>query len=330
MLQILETWLAALSPLSALSLGCLGLLFATQVVIWVLSKLEKHKFGSVQLGVLITPLCTGFPNLMIGLFGQTRLQGDLIIQLNIGNNIANTSLVTGLLLLVAGPLLIRPSKGRSKKAKRENRAFASTLFFLWIGAILLLWMCRDGQITRLDGLGLVGLYAVSQLFSLRERGKVSKKQKLSFRDLSLIFLGLAIAAIMIQQSVALVSQGLQTFGESINMQQLGLLMGLLTVFPESFLMLRLALRKGNLGISGLVGDCLVSIPLVIGLSSLLTPISTAAFQSWSSSALIPFYSLFATMIFFTTLAMKKKPVARSTGLFFILVYACIWWTNLSP
>lgn len=325
MLQLITSWLQQLNPWQALGLGCLALLLATQVVIWVLDRLEKHRFGSVQLGTLITPLCTGFPNLMIGLFGQAQLEGDLIIQLNIGNNIANTSLVTGLLLLVAGPLLVRPAKGISKKAKRENRGFAIALSFLWLGMMVLIWVSRDGRVTRLDGAALIGVFALSQLFALRERGKVTKKQRLGKGRGALMLLGLAVAALVIQQGVALVSQSMEKLGDAINMQQLGLLMGLLTVFPECFLMLRLAMRKGSLGISGLVGDCLVSIPLVVGLSALLNPVPTGVLSSWRQAESIPYIALTATMIAFSGLSFRKTPVSRWMGLLFIGLYAMVWW-----
>ncbi|MCB1044410.1 MAG: hypothetical protein KDC35_15820 [Acidobacteria bacterium] len=327
MLQTVQQWLSGLPPHYALGLGCLGLIAATQIVIWVLDLMEKHKFGSVQLGTIITPMCTGFPNLMIGLFGQAELEGDLIIQLNLGNNIANTSLVTGLLLVVAGPLIIRPAKGKSAKAKRENRIFYAALFFFWMGAATLFMVARDGRVSRQDGLILIAVYALSHVAVLRNRGKVSKKQRLKTHQSLMIVLGLALAAVVIQQSIALVSDAVAQLGNRINMNQLGLLMGLLTVFPESFLMLRLAMRHGNLGISGLVGDCLVSVPLVVGLSSLVRPVTTPVIHTWTDASTVPYYSLAATMLCFSVLATRKKPVSRWAGLLFMGLYAAVWWIS---
>ena len=105
-----------LTPTQQLLISIAVLMLATQLVIVVLAKLEKHQFGPVFLGTLITPLCTGFPNLMIGLFGQERLQGDLVLQLNIGNNLANTSLITGVVILFAGPLRVRPKGSDTRDA----------------------------------------------------------------------------------------------------------------------------------------------------------------------------------------------------------------------
>ena len=108
---LLSDW----GPAARFLLGAVLLLIATQLVVIVLNKLERRQFGPVLLGALVTPMCTGFPNLMLGLFGRSEQQTDLVLQLNIGNNLANTTLVTGMILLIAGPLTIGAGKGRSKK-----------------------------------------------------------------------------------------------------------------------------------------------------------------------------------------------------------------------
>ena len=106
--------------------------------------------------------------------------------------------------------------------------------------------------------------------------------------------------------------------------QLGLFLGLLTVVPESFLLLRLAFRQGGLGISGLVGDCLVSIPLVVGLSCCLVPIITQPVASLTAPAARPYLYLALTLGAVTVLSFWKKPVPRKIGLVFMLIYALVW------
>ena len=156
-------------------IGLLLLLGATQLVLWVLNHLETRAFGTVALGTTITPLCTGFPNLMIGLFGQERLQGDLVLQLNIGINIANTSLVVGLILFLAGPLWVRAGKGKSKKATKAVWDQGLAFGFLWFGSLSLFWLARDGLISRWDGMGLVGIYFMYQILAMGRRGTPPKK-----------------------------------------------------------------------------------------------------------------------------------------------------------
>ena len=89
------------NPALVLALGCGVLLAATQVVILVLGILEKRAFGAVQLGTMVTPLCTGYPNLMIGLFGQEQdpLAGVFLMPLGLPWNILGDRLGLG------GPLL---------------------------------------------------------------------------------------------------------------------------------------------------------------------------------------------------------------------------------
>ena len=305
-------------------MGLLLLLAATQLVLWVLNHLEKRAFGTVALGTTITPLCTGFPNLMIGLFGQERLQGDLVLQLNIGNNIANTSLVVGLILFLAGPLWVRAGKGKSKKAVKAVQDQGLAFGFLWFGSFSLFWLARDGLISRWDGLGLVGIYFMYQILAIGRRGTPPKKKRLGWLGALWVLLLLGLAAWLIQLGVDAMGRALDQVAGLFPGGQLGLFLGLLTVVPESFLLLRLAFRQGGLGISGLVGDCLVSIPLVVGLSSCLVPIITHPVQSFSATAARPYLYLALTLGAVTLLSFWKKPVPRKIGLVFMLIYGLVW------
>lgn len=308
-----------------LFLASVGLLLAaTQLVVVVLAYLEKRRFGTVLLGTLITPMCTGFPNLMIGLFGQERLQGDLVLQLNIGNNLANTSLVTGLLLFLAGPLMVRPGKGKSKAAQKANVDQTIAFIALWLGTLLLFLLARDGRVTRTDGALMTAFYLIYQIVAYSRRGKVSKKQKLGFGGGALVLTALGLAAWIIQESVAGLGEVMNRMENMVPGGHLALFLGLLTVIPESFLLLRLAQKQGSLGLSGLVGDCLVSIPLVIGLSSMAHPFDTPPVESITDPAARPYLALAFTMTALSLLTFKKMAVPRKVGLFFILLYATVW------
>jgi len=304
-------------------LGSLALLLATQVVVVALNKLERHQFGTVQLGTLFTPLCTGFPNIAIGLFGQERLQQDLVVTLNMGNNIANTSLVVGLILFMAGPLLVR-EKGRSKRAKRAHRQNSMALVFLWLGLLALGYVSTDGRIDRLEGALMIMIYAVFHLLSLRQRGKVTKSKRLGLGGLLWILLLLTVSALIIQGGIWCIGLAMESLDDRFPGSSMGLFLGLLTVIPESFLLLRLAFRKGSLGLSGLIGDCLVSVPLVIGLSAALNPLAsvTPTGQGW-----VLYAQLVVTMTAFSLLSFRRKPVPRRVGLVFMALYAMVWLTS---
>ncbi|CAM2064614.1 Sodium/calcium exchanger protein [Sulfidibacter corallicola] len=314
-------------PYLALGVGVALLLVASELVVLILGRLEDKNFGVVHLGTLFTPLCTGFPNLMLGMFGQTRLQGDLVIHLNIGNNLANTTLVTGTIMALAGPLLVTVAKGSSKKARRARADFHLALLSFWLGAVLLFECVRDGVVTREDGLKLVGLYFGYQLLMWMRRGTPPKKKRLPLSvGLSLLLL-LVLCALLISFSVDAISLGMESMGALIPGASLGMVLGLLTVLPESFLLLRLARKQGSLGLTGLVGDCLVSIPLVVGVSSLIAPITTAPIHHWRDAAARPFLSLAGTMFCFTLLSFRQKQVPRKVGLLFCGLYAMVWWLS---
>lgn len=319
-------WLQSQHVATIMALGCLLLLAATQVVIVVLNILEKRNFGAVQLGTVVTPLCTGFPNLMIGLFGQERLQGDLVLQLNVGNNIANSTLVVGLILLLAGPVTVQAGAGLKKGAKAATGAQFLAFLFLWLGAGLLVWLVRDGRISRLDGVALVGLYLFYQVLALRGGPKAKKGQELSLALGFGLLLLLALAAWLIQFALSFIGMALDQVQGLFPGWRLGMFLGLLTVLPESFLLLRLARRGGSLGLSGLVGDCLVSIPLVIGLSAIFVPFDSTAPLQWGDAGMRPYALLAFSMGGLTLLPLvySRGPVPRVVGLGFVLAYVIIW------
>jgi Ca2+/Na+ antiporter len=317
-LASLTSWLKEVStqPAGLLFWGVAGLLLSTQIVVLLLDRLEKAQFGSVQLGTLMTPLCTGFPNIAIGLLGADRLADDLVLQLNIGNNLANTTLVIGLVTLLAGPLAL------ARKSKREAGIWLG-LLFLWLGSAWVLFLARDGRMTRLDGLLCLGVYAAHHVLALRQRGKVSARKKLGpLRGFTILLLLLS-AGFLIHRSLGLIGAAMEGFSGSLG-PRIGLFLGLLTVLPECFLLLRLALQQGRLGLSGIVGDCLVSIPLVIGLSACLKPFPTPLIQNLGDASAWSWIYLGGAMLFFTGACLAKN-LPRLMGLPFIALYAIVWW-----
>lgn len=318
-----QPFIVSLSPALQFTMGLAVLLAATQLVVIVLNRLESRRFSSVFLGTLVTPLCTGFPNLVIGIFGRSRLQGDLVIQLNIGNNLANTSLVVGLLLLVGGSLEVRP-KTKSKAAKRAVRLFFIALAFMWLALAVLTWTAHDGLVDRVDAAALIGLYAAYHLLNFGQRRQPTKKNRLQPVVILSIITALCVAALAIHLSLSWIGSGIDGMGQTRFGPNLGLLLGLLTVFPESFLMLRLAIQKGNVGFSGLIGDCLVSIPLVIGLSAMIDPVSTTPFASPSDIAMWPYVHLAVTTFAFSWLCLQPTASNRKTGLVLIGLYVMVW------
>ena len=186
-------------------------------------------------------------------------------------------------------------------------------------------MARDGAIDFGDGLLLAGMYFLFQWLIYRAGGGTSsRKRKGEGGGLAIVLL-LASAALLIQLSIGVMNTALEHLGDLFPGTRLGLFLGLLTVIPESFLLLRLAIQRGSLGFSGLLGDCLVSIPLVVGLSALVAPIQTKPFTGFASPAFDPYLHLAIGMAAFTYISFSKKDVGRKTGLLFMILYAIVWW-----
>lgn len=324
MIESLLSWMPGILPWQVFFLGLTGLMLSTQVVMWVLGRLEKRRFHAIHMGALITPLCTGFPNLMIGLLGQERLQADLVIQLNVGNNIANTTLVTGLIILVAGPVRSKTMWGKSKKARRTRAGYYRLLISFWLLAWASVAVVWDGVVSRLDGAALVLSYVLVQWWVLRDRKVPTRRSGMSAGSLFGILCMLIPSALLIHGSLDCIEFGLHGVREWFPSAKLGLLLGLLTVLPESFLLMRLAWKQGEMGFAGLVGDCLVSIPLVIGLCALLAPIQAAPLNGLNAPLAWPLLQLGVGMAVFSVISLKSTGVPRWTGLLLLGLYVMVW------
>jgi cation:H+ antiporter len=196
---------------------------------------------------------------------------------------------------------------------------------------------RDGVISRWDGLVLVALFVIYILrfvkaeIAKKETDDYIPRRQSVMKILSIVIIaGLAMyfgAELIVLGAKGLIQTTplLQTFVGTI-------IVGLAMTVPNGFLIIY-ASRKArtNLSFSNLIGDSIVSIPLLLGVVALIYPLTIAA----DSMFLLPTFAavvvLFALMLYgdLHSLKIKGEPdIKKSEALTLIIAYVIITYFTL--
>jgi cation:H+ antiporter len=274
-------------------------LLASLLMIWRLEALLKHGLEGTALGTLVMPYCSGLGNLIfVGLIASGRGPAQEVVTNCLVNNVTNLTLVLGLPALFWGLHLGTPGKKSGAKKKtggasakggaveggaeqQLNRlslllTLAAVLFFSGVTWAL----AADGRLDASDGLVLVALFLFWQCFQVFDVLKHNVRQRHAFGPMFYldIFVVL-IGAYGLYVSIDWLVTWLGTEkGDFVNAQHLGWLSGWLMVLPNALLALYYAARRrADIAYSSQVGDGHICIPLCLGLSALLAPITVPAF-----------------------------------------------------
>ena len=208
---------------------------------------------------LLFPMCTALPNFIFAFSALNRPNSSyLVITSNVGNNVTNITLFVGLILFIG---LI---KGESL-SKDESKALQKDFNFLFISTIIFFVSIWDKVITRQEGIimTLCFFYSMAGIFKFQIKD--------IFLILKIIF-QLAIYFVLAGFFIYIGSELIITYLDSISKTESSglyqvLLPGLVLVLP-SMLPLLLTITKPNMqkiALSGIIGDCSFSIPLIIGI-----------------------------------------------------------------
>ena len=141
---------------------------------------------------------------------------------------------------------------------------------------LVVWiLAQDGEIDRLDGITLIGLFLFWQCFHIYEVLKdtaigSSGWHPMIIIDLALILIGSWLTLFSVESVVSALLAREEGF---LSSDQLVLLTGWLMVLPNAVLAFYYAIRdKGDVVYSSQIGDSHICIPLCIGLFAAFYPI----------------------------------------------------------
>jgi cation:H+ antiporter len=266
-------------------------LAASLLMIWRLEALLEHGLEGTALGTLVMPYCSGLGNLIfVALLASRPDQSQEVLTNCLVNNVTNLTLLLGLPAMFWGLRFGVRKTGRRATRKAAARAGAEQQLtklslLLTIAAVIFFsgvtWaLAVDGRLDQSDGLVLIALFLFWQCFHVFDVLKHNVRQRHTFGpmfylDVFVVLLGAAGLYSSIDWLVAWLSA---QDGDFINAKNLGWLSGWLMVLPNALLAFFYAHRqRADIAYASQVGDGHICIPLCLGLSAMLNPMSIPAF-----------------------------------------------------
>ena len=263
----------------------------------------KLKIPKIIIGMTIVAIGTSLPELSVSVQSSILGLNDMCVANVIGSNIFNLLMITGTIALLS-------------KVKINNFMNVFKTFGVYI---LLIVLSLDKNLSLLDGIILLGVFIAyminmikSESYTEEENEDIVKEHILKTIVLGLIGLaGIAYGGNLVIESARDIALSL---GMSENLVGLTVV-ALGTSLPE-YVTSIVACKKDemDIAIGNILGSNIFNILLVLGLASLLAPISV------SIVTLIDALFMFITMILFIILTFKKRTVNKFTGIMFIMTY----------
>ncbi len=312
-----------------LILGLVMIVKSADVLIDSTTKIAKrYGVSSFVIGITVVAFGTSAPELAVGIISGITHTNQLTLGNIIGSSLSNTALIVGI------SAIIMPLQVRDSVVRREIP------MLIGIQTILTIMLFANGWLSRLDGailiIGFVGfmLYVIkdskgSMKIEIDAEGDIDTDADGNLLSREIVdaegnenliklwcFSVLSLAGLFIG--------GRLTVGSSTNIaQSLGLsetLIGLTvvaiaTTMPELITSIIAAVKKEpDIVLGNCIGSNIFNILLVLGLSSVISPIPTDV-SLWLDVAIMLILTIFVFII-----SWVRKSIKRRTGIFLLFAY----------
>lgn len=274
---------------------------------------KKLRIPSIIIGLTIVALGTSLPELAVSVTAALKGNNDIALGNVTGSNIVNLLVVVGL------SAVIKPMKVEKSMMKRDySMALLMTVLVLLCSSELLMGN-QTAVLSRLDGailLMVMGIY-MYQLIRHAVRNRVEENFGLTRPlPLSILFCLIGGAAIVWGGQMVVDSATEIASWMGLSDTLIGLtVVAIGTSLPELVTSV-VAARKGesDIALGNVVGSNILNIGFILGLSSVIHPISVGILNFYDVLVLI-----LVTVVFFLPF-WKQEKVTRSTGILMIIAY----------
>lgn len=303
--------------------GLLMILFGANWLVDGSSSIAK-RFGISEfvIGLTIVGIGTSTPEMVVSFLSSFQGKADMAIGNIVGSNIFNTMMILGVTALIA-PLAI--TKSNLKKDIPLN--IIVTLLLIILGMNFTLFGKGEDQLSRLDGVILLGVFAWYIWSSFRsdnsdpeEDGDGIKEYKTGISVL-LIVAGLAGLIIGGRLFVNSATELAKMFGVSDKFIAITV-MAAGTSMPELATCVVAALKgRGQLALGNVLGSNISNILLILGGAALINPLSFSGMTYVDLGTVL----LSALFILGSAYLFKKKQLDRFEGIILLLMEAGYMW-----
>lgn len=303
-------------------LNVLFILVGIVLVLWGADRLtdgavavaEKMKMPQIVIGLTIVAMGTSMPEFCVSLVSALKGTTDLAVGNIVGSNIFNTLLIVGVSAWVA-PMTIL------KSTVRKDIPFA--LF----ASVILLIMCLDGNISRLDAGILFVLFLVFMYVTLKgaktkdddttaKTESIEDKKKPMAAWLSIVWIIVGLACLIGGSNLFV--EGATKVAEHIGVSEAVIGLTIVaggTSLPELATSV-VSARKGNSGIAigNVLGSNVFNILAILGVTGIITPMHLQGITMLDLSMMVV-STLLVWLFSFT-----KYKIARWEGVVLTIVF----------
>ena len=275
---------------------------------------EKMKMPQIVIGLTIVAMGTSMPEFCVSLVSALKGTTDLAVGNIVGSNIFNTLLIVGVSAWVA-PMTIL------KSTVRKDIPFA--LF----ASVVLLIMCLDGNISRLDAGILFVLFLVFMYVTLKgaktkdddttaKTESIEDKKKPMAAWLSIVWIIVGLACLIGGSNLFV--EGATKVAEHIGVSEAVIGLTIVaggTSLPELATSV-VSAHKGNSGIAigNVLGSNVFNILAILGVTGVITPMHLQGITMLDLSMMV-FSTLLVWLFSFT-----KYKIARWEGVVLTIVF----------
>lgn len=277
---------------------------------------EKMKMPQIVIGLTIVAMGTSMPEFCVSLISALKGTSDLAVGNIVGSNIFNTLLIVGVSALVA-PMSIM------KTTVRKDIPFAL------VASALLLIMCLDEDISRIDAAILFVMFLIFMYITLR--GAKAQGTDLEEKEKKPMATWLSVVWILVGLACLIGGSNLFVDGATAVATKLGVseaVIGLTIVaggtsLPELATSV-VSARKGNSGIAigNVLGSNVFNILAILGLTGVISPMTLKGITMTDLSMMV--ISIILIWLFsFTKYKIERWEGAILTAVFVGYIYSLL-------
>ncbi len=277
---------------------------------------EKMKMPQIVIGLTIVAMGTSMPEFCVSLISALKGTSDLAVGNIVGSNIFNTLLIVGVSALVA-PMSIM------KTTVRKDIPFAL------VASALLLIMCLDEDISRIDAAILFVMFLIFMYITLR--GAKAQGTDLEEKEKKPMATWLSVVWILVGLACLIGGSNLFVDGATAVATKLGVseaVIGLTIVaggtsLPELATSV-VSARKGNSGIAigNVLGSNVFNILAILGLTGVISPMTLKGITMTDLSMMV--ISIILIWLFsFTKYKIERWEGAILTVVFVGYIYSLL-------
>ena len=267
---------------------------------------RRFKIPSIIIGLVIVSIGTSLPELSVSVSSSLNGMNDLSVANVVGSNIFNILILGFSSLITVLPI--------------EESSIKFDLPFLNIVSIMLLAMLINLTLGRFNGIILIGIFVyflwhtINPILKNEDNTEKEIENKLSFKVIVLGILGVIGIILGGDMVVDSASNIAKMFGMSENL--IGLtIVAIGTSLPE-FVTSIIAVLKGEneIAIGNVIGSNIFNILLILGVSSVISPIVV------SFISVIDVVFMIGITILLYVFVVKNKVLNRCQGIAYIFLY----------